>query len=107
MNKREWKSSPFCELCQKKLVGMVEISTSLESDGTMSIKVTESRIIDWLFCRLCQSIVCLESCFDSRSGLCLPCAQEYSINKCSDLTIWETAAERQKTDEILSSEIIF
>lgn len=103
----KWTSPTFCELCCKKLIGIAEINSMIEADETVFVTVKESKVIDWVFCRICQSVICKEFCFDNETGVCKPCAFDHSIKRGYETNFFETKTERNQTDDILSSEIIF
>ena len=103
----KWNSPTFCELCCKKLVGIAEINSTIEADDIVVVTVKESKVIDWVLCRVCQSIICKEFCFDNQVGLCKPCANDYSIQKNYETNLFESTREQKQTDDILSSELVF
>jgi hypothetical protein len=103
----KWNSPTFCELCHKRLIGVAEINSTIESDETVVVTVRESKVIDWAFCRLCQSVVCRESCFDPTTGYCKPCGKDFNSSDFSERNPLGIINENRFTDDILSSEIVF
>lgn len=103
----KWNSPTFCELCHKRLIGIAEINSTIEDDESVVVTVKESKVIDWVFCKLCQSIICKESCFDNQTGYCKPCSKDFSSGDYSETFLRENQNGNRFTDDILSAEIVF
>jgi hypothetical protein len=103
----KWNSPTFCELCHKKLIGVAEINSMIDQDETVIVTVKESKVIDWVFCKLCQSVVCRESCFDMNTGFCKPCSKDFNSDDFSERNPIRRINENRFTDDVLSSEIVF
>lgn len=101
-----WESPKTCELCQKKLLGFAEINSEI-TDSFSSITVKESLLVDFAFCKICQSVICKESCFDIQTGYCKPCAEDNRVTDISEQNPFGIINETRLSDDILSSEIVF
>lgn len=67
-----------CPKCNKQLVGVIEVSSSLVG-GVSVVVMEETRDRNWIVCDFCNQTVCKSCCVMPDSGYCDACFFELKI----------------------------
>jgi hypothetical protein len=67
-----------CPKCQRKLIGAIEVSSSIV-DGISVVIMEETADRNWILCDFCNQTVCKSCCLMPASGYCDECFIELKM----------------------------
>lgn len=72
------KSVEHCPKCQKKLVGAIEVNSTVIG-GIAMVVMEETTDRNWILCDFCNQTICKSCCVIPDSGYCDACFFELKI----------------------------